>query len=51
MIPNATFKRYDGAPHGLFVTEKDQLAKDIMQFINESTVDLNYEPEPEQSVF
>lgn len=51
LISGATFKRYENAPHGLFVTEKQQLTRDIIQFINDGTVELNYEAEQEQSVF
>ena len=50
MIPNATYKRYENAPHGLFVTDKEELTADIIQFINEGTVMLNYEREA-QPVF
>ena len=51
MLPNATFKRYEGAPHGLFITDKEELTADIIQFINEGTVMLNYQGQQEQSVF
>ena len=33
MIPNATFKIYEGAPHGLFVTHKQQLNQDLYGFL------------------
>jgi non-heme chloroperoxidase len=33
LIPSATFKPYDGAPHGLFITHKDQLNKDLLEFL------------------
>ena len=33
LIPNCTFKIYEGAPHGLFVTHKQRLNADILQFI------------------
>jgi non-heme chloroperoxidase len=33
MIASATFKIYDGAPHGLFITHKDQLNSDLLAFI------------------
>ncbi len=29
----ATFKIYEGAPHGLFLTHKQRLNADILQFI------------------
>ncbi|WP_102959535.1 alpha/beta fold hydrolase [Mangrovicella endophytica] len=32
MIPNATLKVYEGAPHGLFFTEKARLTDDIAAF-------------------
>lgn len=32
-IPNAQFLVYDGAPHGLFFTNKDQLNEDLLSFI------------------
>jgi len=34
LIPNAQFKLYEGAPHGLFVTHKDRLNADLVSFIN-----------------
>jgi len=33
-IENNTFIVYDGAPHGLFYTEKDKLNKDLLDFLN-----------------
>jgi pimeloyl-ACP methyl ester carboxylesterase len=33
MIPNSQYIVYKGAPHGLFYTHKDQLNKDLIQFI------------------
>lgn len=35
MILNSTYKVYDGAPHGLFYTEKEQLNRDLADFILE----------------
>lgn len=32
-LPNAQYLVYDGAPHGLFVTEKDRLNDDLLTFI------------------
>ncbi len=32
ILPNAQYLVYDGAPHGLFVTEKDRLNKDLFVF-------------------
>jgi non-heme chloroperoxidase len=36
MIQGAALKVYDGAPHGLFLTEKDRLNQDLLAFINGS---------------
>ncbi|MDP9003659.1 MAG: alpha/beta hydrolase, partial [Verrucomicrobiota bacterium] len=33
LLPHARFIRYEGAPHGLFVTEKDRLNRDLIEFI------------------
>lgn len=33
-IENNTFIVYDGAPHGLFYTEKNKLNKDLLDFLN-----------------
>lgn len=33
LIPGATFKVYDGAPHGLWMTHKDELNKDLIDFM------------------
>jgi len=33
LIPDAELKIYNGAPHGLFVTEKERLNKDLIGFI------------------
>lgn len=35
LIKNAELKIYEGAPHGLFITEKDKLNKDLIDFIGE----------------
>lgn len=34
-LPNAHYIVYDGAPHGLFYTEKDRLTQDLLTFIQE----------------
>ncbi|QJW89529.1 alpha/beta hydrolase [Spirosoma taeanense] len=34
-LPNAQYIVYDGAPHGLFYTEKDRLTDDLLTFIQE----------------
>jgi pimeloyl-ACP methyl ester carboxylesterase len=33
MLPNATYLVYEDAPHGLFITEKDKLNLDLIDFI------------------
>ena len=33
LIPSATLKAYDGAPHGLYITHKDQLNQDLLAFL------------------
>jgi len=33
MIPGAVYKVYEGEPHGLFVTAKDRLNNDLIEFI------------------
>ncbi len=33
LLPNCTFKIYEGAPHGLFLTHRQRLNADILQFI------------------
>ncbi|GAB3802184.1 alpha/beta hydrolase [Spirosoma humi] len=37
-LPNAQYLVYDGAPHGLFITEKDRLTADLLAFIQEGVV-------------
>jgi pimeloyl-ACP methyl ester carboxylesterase len=32
MIPDAVYKVYDGAPHGLFYTHRQQLNQDLIEF-------------------
>ena len=41
LIPDAVYKVYDGAPHGLFITDKERLTQDIASFITSGTVDVN----------
>lgn len=38
LIPQSTYIRYEDAPHGLFVTHKERLNKDLVQFIREEVV-------------
>jgi pimeloyl-ACP methyl ester carboxylesterase len=33
LMPNCAFKIYEGAPHGLFLTHRQRLNADILQFI------------------
>ena len=40
-LPNAQYLVYDGAPHGLFVTEKDRLNDDLLTFVNEGALVTN----------
>lgn len=35
-IPNATLIEYDGAPHGLFATHKEQLTNDLLAFLQKA---------------
>jgi pimeloyl-ACP methyl ester carboxylesterase len=39
LIPDNTFVIYDGAPHGLFYTEKERLNADLISFITEGKVE------------
>ncbi|SHI55807.1 Pimeloyl-ACP methyl ester carboxylesterase [Hymenobacter daecheongensis DSM 21074] len=32
-VPHAKYVEYDGAPHGLFITEKDRLNQDLLTFV------------------
>ncbi|MEZ0541551.1 alpha/beta fold hydrolase [Fibrella arboris] len=36
LLPNADYRIYDGEPHGLFVTSKDQLNEDLLNFVQEA---------------
>jgi pimeloyl-ACP methyl ester carboxylesterase len=38
LIPQSNYIRYEDAPHGLFITHKERLAKDLIQFIREEVV-------------
>ncbi|QIX60642.1 alpha/beta hydrolase [Hymenobacter sp. BT18] len=37
-VPHAQFVEYSGAPHGLFITEKDRLNHDLLQFVGGTKV-------------
>jgi pimeloyl-ACP methyl ester carboxylesterase len=34
LIPHSVFIEYDGSPHGLFETDKERLARDVLDFLN-----------------
>jgi non-heme chloroperoxidase len=36
LLSRATYKAYDNAPHGLFVTHRDELNKDLLEFLGNS---------------
>jgi pimeloyl-ACP methyl ester carboxylesterase len=36
LLRNAEYQVYDNAPHGLFITHKDQLNQDLIRFINQA---------------
>ena len=38
-IPHAQFVEYKGAPHGLFVPEKDRLNRDLLAFASDSAIE------------
>ena len=40
-LPNAQYLVYEGAPHGLFVTEKDRLNDDLVTFVQEGAMVTN----------
>jgi non-heme chloroperoxidase len=42
LIPGAVYKKYDGSPHGLFITDKEELAADLIQFIKKGSVEYNF---------
>ena len=33
LLPHATVKIYEGAPHGLFLTHAERLNKDLLEFV------------------
>ncbi|RTQ50020.1 alpha/beta hydrolase [Hymenobacter gummosus] len=37
LLPQATYIKYDGEPHGLFITSKDRLTQDLLDFTSGST--------------
>lgn len=38
LVPNNQYLVYEGAPHGLFYTERERLNKDLVEFISTGTV-------------
>jgi pimeloyl-ACP methyl ester carboxylesterase len=42
-VPNATLVVYDGEPHGLNVTAKDRLNRDILTFVNGQAVQEDFD--------
>ncbi len=38
MLPNAIYRVYEGAPHGLFIIDQQQLNQDLAQFISTGSV-------------
>jgi non-heme chloroperoxidase len=51
MIKGSVFKIYEGAPHGLFITEKHKLNEDLISFINNGTVSEYVSETEEVTVF
>jgi len=41
MLPGAEYIVYEGAPHGLFVTQKERLNENLIQFINQEVVTIS----------
>ncbi|MCE7059963.1 alpha/beta fold hydrolase [Dyadobacter sp. CY343] len=41
MLPAAEYIIYEGAPHGLFITHKERLNENLIQFINENVVTIS----------
>jgi non-heme chloroperoxidase len=42
-IPTAIFKSYEGAPHGLFITHKNDLNEDLGAFLEQHRIDVSSE--------
>ncbi|MDZ4823663.1 MAG: alpha/beta hydrolase [Flavobacteriales bacterium] len=49
LLPHATYLRYDNAPHGLFITEREKLNTDLINFINGQGSSIRTTQEQEQS--
>ncbi|RAK65198.1 alpha/beta fold hydrolase [Hymenobacter edaphi] len=43
LLPQATYIKYDGEPHGLFITAKDRLTQDLLDFIGGTAGDNRYQ--------
>lgn len=41
MLPGAEYIVYEGAPHGLFITHKERLNENLIQFINQEIVTIS----------
>jgi pimeloyl-ACP methyl ester carboxylesterase len=39
LLPNCSYKEYEGAPHGIFFTHFDRLIADILEFVNLNTAE------------
>jgi len=50
MIPNAIYKVYEGAPHGLFFTERKRLNQDLIQFCSEGASQQTYQGQQGRTV-
>jgi pimeloyl-ACP methyl ester carboxylesterase len=50
MIPNAIYKVYEGAPHGLFFTEREKLNKDLIDFCREAAPQPSYQDQQNKNI-
>jgi non-heme chloroperoxidase len=50
MIPNAIYKVYEGAPHGLFFTERKRLNQDLIDFCSEGAAQQTYQDRQSKTV-
>jgi non-heme chloroperoxidase len=41
MRPGAEYITYESAPHGLFITHKERLNENLIQFINQEVVTIS----------
>lgn len=49
MLPTAQYKVYSGAPHGLFITDKDALSRDLIEFAQGGAAQRVAQPDAQQS--